>query len=75
MDPGQRQRHHQPRKRRHQAPAGFSAARYSAVLVALAGVTVLAPVMIATASSIVCDLGVITAARPPSRWMWIRSAS
>ena len=33
-----------------------------------------APVMIATASDIVCDAGVITVARRPSRWMWIRSA-
>ena len=34
-----------------------------------------APVMIATASDIVCDCGVITVARLPSRWMWMRSAT
>ena len=33
-----------------------------------------APVMIATASPMVCVLGLTTATRLPSRWMWIRSA-
>src|SRR5207249_3876230 len=33
-----------------------------------------APVMMATASDIVCERGVITVTRRPSRWMWMRSA-
>src|SRR5215213_6974467 len=35
--------------------------------------SVVAPVMMATASVGVCDFGVITPAQPPSRAMWIRS--
>jgi hypothetical protein len=35
----------------------------------------LAPVMMATASSIVWVLGLISATRAPRRWTWIRSAS
>ena len=34
-----------------------------------------APVMIATASDLECDSGVITVARRPSLWMWMRSAT
>src|SRR5215217_5009161 len=35
--------------------------------------SVVAPVMMATASVGVCDFGVITPAHPPSRAIWIRS--
>src|SRR6187402_380841 len=34
-----------------------------------------APVMMATASVIECDCGVIVAARRPRRWIWMRSAT
>ncbi|WP_430786554.1 hypothetical protein [Actinoplanes sp. G11-F43] len=36
---------------------------------------VVAPVMMATASGMVCERGVITPAPRPSRWMWMRSAT
>src|SRR6266576_6204558 len=39
------------------------------------GSSLTAPVMMATASAGVCDLGVMTPAPRPRRWMWMRSAT
>src|SRR2546423_11888313 len=58
--------------RREHAPAdGHS----SSFVSALSSSLFVAPVMIATASGIVCVFGVTTATRRPRRMMWIRSAS